>query len=94
MKLLWLSLAVDDLQELREYIARDNPEAARDTASRILEAVSILEKRPAIGRPGRVTCTRELIVGGTPYIIPYRARGNVVEVLRVLHAARKWPSRF
>lgn len=94
MKLLWLSLAVDDLQELREYIARDNPEAARDTASRILEAVSILEKRPAIGRPGRVTGTRELIVGGTPYIIPYRARGNVVEVLRVLHAARKWPSRF
>ncbi|MEK6814613.1 MAG: type II toxin-antitoxin system RelE/ParE family toxin [Nitrospirota bacterium] len=94
MKLLWFSLAIDDLQALREYIARDNPEAARDAASRILEAVSTLEKQPAIGRPGRVPGTRELIVSGTPYIIPYRARGNVVEILRVFHAARKWPMQF
>ena len=94
MRLLWFSLAVDDLQELREYIARDNPEAARDAASRILEAASVLEKQPAIGRPGRVPGTREMIVSGTPYIIPYRVRGNIVEILRVFHAARKWPRQF
>lgn len=94
MKLLWLSLAVDDLQKLREYIARDNPETARDTALRIQKATSVLEKQPAMGRQGRVPGARELIVSGTPYIIPYPARGNAVEILRVFHAARKWPMQF
>jgi len=28
-------------------------------------------------------------VSGTPYIVPYRVRGNIVEVLRVLHSSRK-----
>jgi toxin ParE1/3/4 len=34
------------------------------------------------------------VVSGTPYIVPYRLRADRVEVLRVLHAARKWPERF
>jgi len=37
---------------------------------------------------------RELVIGETPYIIPYRVRANAVEILRVFHAARKWPKRF
>jgi plasmid stabilization system protein ParE len=49
---------------------------------------------PAMGRPGRVSGTRELVVPDTPYIVPYRVRRNAVEVLRVFHAAGKWPSGF
>jgi plasmid stabilization system protein ParE len=44
-----------------------------------------------MGRPGRVARTRELVVTGTPYILPYRVTAGVLEVLRVLHASRKWP---
>jgi toxin ParE1/3/4 len=47
-----------------------------------------------MGRRGRVAGTRELIVSDTPYIIPYRVRANAVEILRVFHAAGKWPNRF
>jgi toxin ParE1/3/4 len=47
-----------------------------------------------MGRPGRVTGTRELVVDGTPYILPYRVRNRVVQILRVLHGARRWPQRF
>ncbi len=38
--------------------------------------------------------TRELVVTGTPYIVPYRVKGQEVEVLRVYHGARHWPGRL
>jgi toxin ParE1/3/4 len=44
-----------------------------------------------MGRIGRVPGTRELIVGGTPWIIVYRVRADAVEIIRVLHGAQKWP---
>ncbi len=47
-----------------------------------------------MGRAGRVPGTRELLIPGTPYIIPYRVRAGAVEILRVFHAARRWPERF
>jgi toxin ParE1/3/4 len=38
--------------------------------------------------------TRELVVPGTPYIVPYRGRSNSVEILRVFLAARRWQKHF
>jgi toxin ParE1/3/4 len=35
--------------------------------------------------------TRELFVGGTPYLVVYTADVATVAILRVLHGARKWP---
>jgi len=37
---------------------------------------------------------RELVVAGTPYILPYRVRGEAVEILRVFDAAGKWPEKL
>ena len=54
-------------------------------------AVELLATHPASGRIGRVPGTRELVITGTPYIVPYRVRGDAVEILRVFHGARKWP---
>jgi toxin ParE1/3/4 len=50
-----------------------------------------LVDHPHIGRPARVAGTRELIVPRTPYLLPYRVRGQTVEILRVYHGARRWP---
>ncbi len=60
----------------------------------IREQSSVLEAYPFIGRSGRVAGTRELVVTRTPYIIAYRVSSEGVDVLRVLHGARKWPTRF
>jgi toxin ParE1/3/4 len=46
-----------------------------------------------IGRQGRVGGTRELVVQGTPYIVVYRVHDDV-EILAVVHGARKWPESF
>jgi len=85
----WLRAALDNLNAVAEYISRDNPVAAARTVAAIVNAVEDLKQFPALGRPGRVSGTRELVVLGTPYIVPYRVRGNVVQLIRVFHAARK-----
>ena len=91
MKLYWSHGAIEDLKHLRAYIARDNPFAAADVSERILEAVERLRQFPSMGRPGRVPNTRELVVPGTPLIIPYTVTERGVEVVAVLHGARTWP---
>ena len=75
------------------YIARDNPNAANRIAGALLEAVERLAELPNLGRPGRVAGTRELVVPGTPYVIPYRLRGDRLEVIAVFHARQKWPKQ-
>jgi len=45
-----------------------------------------------MGRPGRASGTRELVISGTPFILPYWVRSGEVEILRVMHASRHWPS--
>jgi toxin ParE1/3/4 len=47
-----------------------------------------------MGRQGRIDGTRELVIHGLPYIIPYRVRRGRVEILAVIHAARRWPTRL
>jgi toxin ParE1/3/4 len=90
----WLRAARANLIAVSEYISQENPDAAAGTVATIVRAVEALEHFPAIGRPGRISGTRELVVSGTPYIVPYRVRGDVVQLIRVFHAARKWPSQF
>ena len=94
MRVRWLKVALANLDAEAEYIAQDNHAAAGRVVEKILRAVDLLKKNPALGRAGRVAGTRELVVAETPYVIPYRVRGDAVEILRVFHAARKWPERF
>lgn len=91
LRVRWLRKALANLEAHARYIARDNPAAAHRLVIAIERAVAELKDYPALGRPGRVEGTRELAVLGTPYIIPYRVRGQTVEILRVFHGARKWP---
>ena len=62
-------------------------------SERIPRAVDLLQTHLEIGRPGRVLGTRELIVPDTPYIIPYRVRGERLELISVFHGRRKWPEK-
>ena len=92
MRVVWFKRAIQDLVHLKQYIAQDNPMAARQVVARIGSAVSLLSTQPAIGRPGRVPNTKELVVDRTPYILPYRVRNKQIEILRVLHSAKQWPN--
>lgn len=94
MKVRWLRTALGNLEDEAAYIARDDPAAAPRTVDRLRLAIDNLSDHPEIGRPGRVAGTRELVVPGTPYVIPYRVRRDQIEILRVFHGARRWPRRL
>lgn len=91
MQIRWQDDAINDLIQVRRFIAMDNPAAAARVANRIRSAAPELANQPGMGRPGRVPGTRERVLVDVPYIIAYRVEGNSVVILRVLHTSRKWP---
>jgi toxin ParE1/3/4 len=94
-RIVWSPQAIDDLESLRAYIGRDSPSAANRVALKIVNTVeTLLPGNPEIGRQGRVAGTRELVISGTPFIVPYRADLDAIQILRVYHGARKWPDHF
>lgn len=94
MKVRWTRLAVENLNFAYDYIAAENPPAARGIIARIESAVNVLRAHPEIGRSGRVEGTRELVISGTPFIVAYRGVKKRIEILAVIHGARRWPESF
>ena len=92
---VWSPAAIDDLAALRAYIAQDDQAAAQRVALHIvLNVETLLPNNLDRGRAGRVPGTRELAIPKTPFIVPYRVVGNMIQVLRIFHGARRWPDTF
>lgn len=94
MTLRWTRLAASHLESAFDYLAQDNANAADTAIERILTGVEALVHHPHMGRRGRVPRTRELVITGTPFVVGYRVRKDRIEILAVLHGARRWPDRF
>lgn len=94
MKIVWTEPARQDLRQVFIYIAKDSPKAAAKVLSLIKERTVLLQDNPHLGRTGRVDGTRELVITGSPYILPYRLKENQIQILAVFHSARQWPERF
>jgi len=84
----WTSNALQDLAKIRKYVLENaDQETMLSEARRIWQSCQKLKQFPESGRPGRAPMTREVIA--SPYVIPYRIKGNTVEVLNVFHSAQK-----
>lgn len=94
MQIIWLTTALNNLDELAEYISQETPQAARQVLELIETQVNLLATQPALGRTGRVLGTRELVISNTHYLVPYRIKNNVVEILRVFHTSRRPPKTW
>ncbi len=90
MKLVWTPEAIADRRAIYSHIEIDNPRAAVALDELFSEKVARLLDHPNLGRLGRVAGTREWVVHKN-YVLIYDTADKVVRVLRVLHAARKWP---
>jgi toxin ParE1/3/4 len=91
---VWSPRAIGHLADLRAYIASENRDAAARAATTVLAAVDRLAVLPSLGRPGRISGTRELVVPGTRYLIPYRVRGERLEIIAVFHGRQSRPKRL
>jgi len=94
MKVVWTRMALADLDNAHGYIVEERPAAAIRTIERVEKAIEALRRHPEIGRPGRVEGTRELIIAGTPFVAAYRVDAKRIEVLAVIHGARRWPDEL
>lgn len=94
MNVIWSSRAIRHLTAIREFIEKDSDQNAALTVERILYAIEILATQPQMGRPGRLSGTRELVISGTPYIAPYRVRRERLELLAVFDGRRRWPRKL
>jgi addiction module RelE/StbE family toxin len=87
----WTRRALRRLDRVGADISKDSPAAAERVVARIVSNVAALGDHPALGRPGRIIGTRELVFADIPYIVPYRVTPAAVQILTVMHAAQKWP---
>ena len=91
LKLKWTRRALQQLTNAQDYISQDNPTAAKQIATRIVDATQLLLTQPMMGRKGRVTGTYEWVVKQTPYLIVYTTNDNTLQILRVIHSKQNWP---
>lgn len=89
MTVRWTPTALRDLESLHSYIAEDNATAAGAKVDALVAGISALAKHPEMGRKGRVPGTRELVMA--PFVVAYRAHCSTIEVLAIIHGARRWP---
>jgi toxin ParE1/3/4 len=93
IEIVWSPLARARLSKIRAYVARDKPDAAERLATRLVLIVETLRRHPFIGRAGSEPGTRELVIGGTPYIVVYRVRGKRITISTIWHGAQRRESR-
>ncbi|HYA06236.1 MAG TPA: type II toxin-antitoxin system RelE/ParE family toxin [Xanthobacteraceae bacterium] len=90
MKVVFEPAARDELSDIFEWIAKDNPNAARRLMARIEDKITRLAtpNLAYMGRPGMVEGTRELIQ--YPYIIVYRVdeEQRAIVIISIVHGAR------
>jgi toxin ParE1/3/4 len=88
-RLIWAESALDDLDDVAEYIALDNPAAAWSLVERVLRRVDQLARFPKSGKRSAEllrTPYREVVVA--PCRIFYRVDGKTVFILHVMRSDR------
>ena len=88
LRIVWSALARSRLQEIYECIGMDKPAAAERLAIRIVAAVQVLRRHPYVGRIGRESGTRDLVIGKAPYIVAYEIRHSEVRITMIWHGAQ------
>ncbi|VWC46150.1 plasmid stabilization system protein [Burkholderia arboris] len=90
MRIIWTPEAEQDRDDVRDYIAADNPRAAARMDQLFSDAAAKLADHPKLGRVGKISGTRELIPHES-YRLVYEIDGETVWVLALVHTARQWP---
>lgn len=88
MKLRYSLRALEDLENIRRYISKDNPSAAWVVASFIRRSIRSLEDFPYRGRATEIEHVRRLVVTNYPYVVYYKPDGKYIIILSVLHAVQ------
>jgi len=86
-------LAISDMNEIKEYIGQDNPEAANKTINHIFNQIQSLTNFPNLGlnlseKIGINTKYKYLICD--KYIVFYLFENEIISIMRVIHGKRNY----
>ena len=90
LSISWSVVALDDLDEITDYIAEFDVHAAIDMHNVIEGSVQPASDYPYLFREGRIPGTRE-IVAHPNYIVVYKVTDTAIEVVNVLHSRQEYP---
>lgn len=91
MRVRWLRSGLRSIEIAQAFIAADNPQAAARLIDAVRSRAQLLADNPKLGRVGRIPGTREMILGGMPFLIIYRLTPDEVQILRLLHTSQEFP---
>ncbi len=86
----WTLRSQSNIESIRERIAADNPAAAQEVLAELRKTANSLRDFPMLGRGGRNSGTREIVLGRYPYIIVYRLVARKVRILTVVHQSQQY----
>jgi addiction module RelE/StbE family toxin len=89
MALVWTRSALKSVDDIANYIARDNPARAVSFVAELQASTARLVSFPGMGKAGRVPGTRELVLHKN-YVAIYRVVSTDVQVLRIQHVAQRF----
>ena len=90
MKVFWTPEAINDRSDVFDYITVDNPGAAARMDELFAEAAARLAEHPLLGKPGKISGTREVIPHES-YRLVHEVGDEIVWILALIHTARRWP---
>ena len=90
MKLVFDGCALSDLEAVYDWIAKDNPAAAKAVVDRMFESIEHLAEHPHMGHAARDAGTFEWVVPRLPYIVIYEVHdaADEVVIVAVVHGAQ------
>ncbi len=90
MKIKYTKNSIKNLEEIFDYSKQHNKRVAY-TISQIIElSINNLLFSPYSGRAGLIKNTRELIIPKTKYILVYRLKNEIIEIIAVVHSSMDW----
>jgi len=90
VSVIWTLEAVQDREDIWNYIAEHNPRAAAKIDSLFSKTITYLIENPHLGQVGKVLGTREFIPH-EGYRLIYEIKEKTVWILALVHTARQWP---
>jgi len=89
-QLIWTEPPLSDLNEIAEYIALENPSAARKLVQQVFAAIDRLERHPKSGKvPEELEAGRYREVVSGPCRVFYRHAKGKVFILYVIRTERE-----
>ena len=87
----WKNIALEDLDEILDYIKARSPQSAERLYSRIEELLENTSRNPYMfKRSERMQGMREIVVYPS-YVVLYQVTATAIEVVDVLHTSRDYP---